>query len=152
TDRLSGFGLGSITISGASSLAVAAGANLSVIDGGGIKLTGATTVDGAITAHGGNISLNGVSPMLGGPTTLPYLIVGASAVLDATGRWINDSGQYGEDYSGARFINGGSVAINTFNLSQNAVYNAATQAVTATDRSSSIVLRQGSIIDVSSGG
>jgi hypothetical protein len=106
TDRLSSFGLGSITISGANTLSMTQGASLSVLDGGSIKLTAATTIDGTLIAHGGSITITGV-PARVGATTLPDLIVGAHALIDVSGRWINDAGLFGDAVTGALYINGG---------------------------------------------
>ncbi|HEX3503123.1 MAG TPA: filamentous hemagglutinin N-terminal domain-containing protein, partial [Xanthobacteraceae bacterium] len=141
TDRLSSFGLGSITISGADTLSMNQGASLSVLDGGSIKLPSVTTIDGALIAHGGSITLSGV-PARVGATSLPNLVVGADALIDVSGRWVNDTGLLADAATGALYINGGSVSLSTFNLSNGA----------GQDRSSSIILQQGSVIDVSSGG
>ncbi|MCK9917090.1 filamentous hemagglutinin family protein [Microbacteriaceae bacterium K1510] len=148
TDRLSAFRLGSITISGAETLSLAEGAALSVRDGGSIKLTGATTIDGTLTARGGSITIGGVPARLW-ESTLPALTLGTHAVLDASGRWVNDSGS---EFTGALYINGGSVSLSTFNLSKQTSFDGAAWIVTAEDRSASIVLKEGSIIDVSGGG
>lgn len=157
TDRLSAFGLGSITISGADTLSMAAGASLSVLDGGSITLSGATRIDGTLTAHGGSISIGGVtaSSSAAAAGTLPALTIGANALLDVSGRWINDAGLDGEGMTGQLYINGGSVSLSAYNLSQQIgtkPYNSSTEVVTAADRSGSILLQQGSVIDVSSGG
>ena len=72
-------------------------------------------------------------------------------MLDVSGRWINDTGFAG-GITGALYINGGSVSLSAFNLSEQLSYDPTTQIVTAEDHSGSIVLQPGSIIDVSSGG
>ncbi|MCK9914327.1 filamentous hemagglutinin family protein [Microbacteriaceae bacterium K1510] len=151
TERLSSYGLGSISISGADALSMTEGASLSVRDGGSIKLGSATIIDGTLTAHGGSITISGVSPRF--PTSiLPDMIIGSHALLDTSGRWINDSGLDGQAYRGALSINGGSVSLSAFNQSQEISYDSSTGIVTAEDRSPSIILKGGSIIDVSSGG
>ncbi|MCK9917085.1 filamentous hemagglutinin family protein [Microbacteriaceae bacterium K1510] len=151
TDRLSAFGLGSITISGADTLSVAAGSSLSVLDGGSIKLGSVSTVDGSLTAHGGSITLAGAQADAG-TTVLPDLIIGANALLDVSGRWINDSVSVASGFTGALYINGGSVSLAANNLSKVASPDPVTHIVTTEDRSASIVLKRGSVIDVSSGG
>ncbi|MCK9917114.1 filamentous hemagglutinin family protein [Microbacteriaceae bacterium K1510] len=142
TDKLSSFGLGSITISGADTLTVAAGASLSVLNGGSIKIGSVSTVNGTLTAHGGSITLSGAQAMVG-TTTLPNLVLGADAYLDVSGRWVNDSVSVASGFTGALFINGGSISLATNNLSS---------TDGTTDLSPSIILSAGSVIDVSSGG
>jgi hypothetical protein len=154
TSRLSAFDLGSITINGADTLSMAEGASLSVLPGGSIKLGSATTIDGTLTAGGGSINLSGAtasSTVALDSGELPALTIGAHALLDASGQWINDTDQFG-DPTGALFINGGSVSLSTFNLSKVVSYDSGTQIVTVLDRSGSLILDQGSVIDVSSGG
>ena len=131
-------------------MSMAQGASLSVLDGGSIKLASVTTIDGTLTAHGGSITISGV-PARAGLSTLPDLTLGAHAMLDVSGQWINDTG-FGGGITGALYINGGSVSLSAFNLSKALSYDPTTQIVTAEDRSGSIVLQHGSIIDVSSGG
>jgi filamentous hemagglutinin family protein len=160
-DRLSNYKLGSITISGADKLSMAEGASLSVLAGGSIKLANVTTIDGALIAHGGSIGLSGASvssALVHSPGTLPEtatfpaLIIGATGLLDVSGQWINDTGHYSDDYTGALYVNGGNVSLSTTNLSSAVSYDPDTMVVTATDYSPSIVLQRGSVIDVSSGG
>lgn len=155
TDSLSGFNLGSVTISGADTLVMAAGASLAVRAGGSIKLTGATMIDGTLIAHGGSITIGGAtasSVQALATGALPPLAIGAHALLDVSGQWINDTGHYGDDATGALFINGGSVSVSAYNLSEAISYDSTTQVVTAVDRSGSLILAPGSVIDASSGG
>ncbi len=91
TDRLSGDGLGSITINGADTLSMTEGASLSVLDGGSIKFSNVTTIDGTLTAHGAASRSAGVAARAG-LSTLPTLTIGADALLDVSGQWINDTG------------------------------------------------------------
>lgn len=142
TDRLTSFGLGSLIINGADTLSIAAGASLSVLDGGVIKLGSVGTVDGSLIAHGGSITLAGPQAAVG-TTALPNLAIGAGARLDVSGRWVNDAAAATNGFTGALAINGGSVVLSTYNLSS--------KDGTA-DFSPSIVLAAGSVIDVSSGG
>ncbi len=111
---------------GAGQLVVAHGTTLKVQPGGSITLTdqGGNPVNilGDLTAISGSISIAG-----GGDVT-----VGAGAVLDAAGEWVNDSGQ--PDAAGAtNFINGGSITV-------------------ATTGENTVLLSPGSMLDVSSGG
>ncbi|MBY6242346.1 filamentous haemagglutinin family protein [Methylosinus sp. Sm6] len=154
TDRFSSLGLGSISIAGATTLAMAEGASLSVRDGGSIKLANVAAIDGSLIAHGGSIVINGVTPasLAAASGELPSTVVGGHAVLDVSGRWINDAGRY-SDAAGALYINGGSVSLATYNMSEAVSFDENAQwTVTAEDHSASIVLQAGSIVDVSSGG
>jgi filamentous hemagglutinin family protein len=148
-DKLTSFGLGSITISNADTLAVAEGASLSVLDGGSIKLASATTIDGTLAAHGGSITITGV-PARPGATMLPDLVVGAHALIDVSGRWVNDGGF--NAITGALYIDGGSVSLSAFNLSKDTGTKSTGTKIVTQDLSASIILQQGSVIDVSSGG
>lgn len=155
TDRLSGYNLGSITISGADTLAMTQDADLAVRDGGSITLAGAATIDGTLTAHGGNITISGTTTSTTSAYNhgyLPSLVIGSHALLDVSGRWVNDTGHYGEDFAGALYIDGGSVKLSTSIFSKVLSYDASTRIVTAEDRSPSLLLLEGSVIDVSSGG
>ncbi len=142
TDKLTSFGLGSISISGADTLSIAAGASLSVLDAGSIKLGSVSTVDGTLTAHGGSITLAGPQAAVG-TTALPNLVIGAHALLDVSGRWVNDTGATTDGLAGALSINGGSISLSTYNISSNDGTR---------DLSPSIILSAGSVVDVSSGG
>lgn len=63
-----------------------------------------------------------------------------SGVLDVSGRWVNDTGRSGLDAAGPAYTDGGSISIAT-NKSSN-----------SSDTTGSILLTQGSLLDVSSGG
>ncbi|WP_448044311.1 filamentous haemagglutinin family protein [Bradyrhizobium liaoningense] len=154
TEALSAAGFGSITINGADTLSMMQGASLSVRAGGSIKLANVTTVDGTLTAHGGSITLSGWRPATKGvlPGFDATLTLGAHALLDVSGQWINDTGLYGDDVTGALYINGGSVSLSSGVLSLETAYDSTTQMVSAEDKSLSILLAAGSVIDLSSGG
>lgn len=154
TEALSAMGLGSIAINGATELTMNQGASLSVLSGGSIKLAGATTIDGALIAHAGNVSITGFIPINNiahQPNDAPVTI-GADALIDVSGLWINDSGLGDAVFQGTSYINGGSISITTNAMSKGATLNGATGVVTAQDATQSIVLASGSVIDVSSGG
>ncbi|WP_229181688.1 filamentous haemagglutinin family protein [Bradyrhizobium oropedii] len=147
TDVLSNASLGAISIKGALQLDMAASAVLSVRPGGSITLDGVGTIDGTLSAPAGTLSLTGFTYASGGPQrpSMPAVVIGSNAVLDVRGRWVNDSGLKADQLEGQAFVNGGSVSISTF---------AASDSVGSgfVDVTQSIVLRPGSIIDVSGGG
>lgn len=167
TDQLNATGYGSISITGAFDLSMATGTDLTVRPGGSIKLTNVSTIDGELHAPGGSITLAGYVPLpdysnSGYPSGLqplsPAVVIGPNAVLDVRGLWVNDSGQSGDDFQGAAFIDGGSVSITTTKLSQVIGGRAVIQGrpdqliLVAIDVTQGIVLAPGSVIDASSGG
>lgn len=154
TDLLSSYGLGSIAINGADTLSVAQGAALRVLDGGKITLGEVSRVDGSLIAHAGTISLTGDTPFTNFIQVDRYdpLTIGATALLDVSGLWVNDTGQYSDAYQGAAFVNGGSISITTVAQSEQTGTNDAGSLAIAQDRTLSIQLDRGSVIDVSSGG
>jgi filamentous hemagglutinin family protein len=155
TDELSASGFGSISISSTSEISMAKGATLSVQDGGTIKLTGVSTLDGTLNARSGKIIISGYSGgtfILNVPPT-PQLTIGPDAVINVSGLWINDTGANANTAHGPAYTNGGSVTIQTFaeGSSVNGTIYVTNGLVTA-DTTQSIVLAPGSTIDVTSGG
>ncbi|MEW6435560.1 MAG: filamentous hemagglutinin family protein [Pseudomonadota bacterium] len=156
TDALSAAQLGSITISASSDLSMSQGAVLTVQPGGSIKFTGVSTIDGTLTAHGGSISLTGFT---GGTSVseappVSQVTIGPDAVLDVSGLFVNDAGAGFNTLQGDAHINGGSVTIQT-DLESNSTgvgFNGGANVPPVVDVTQSIVLAQGSIVDVSSGG
>ncbi|MDR3663325.1 MAG: filamentous hemagglutinin N-terminal domain-containing protein, partial [Mycobacterium sp.] len=155
TDALTASELGSIKITGAADLSMAEGANLAVRSGGSITLTNVSTIDGTLTAHAGSISLSGYAYNYTTQPLVSALIIGSDAMLDVSGLWVNDSGLYGDALQGSAWINGGSISLVTYkdSGSVSSVTNAdGSTTYTAKDKTQSIVLAKGSVIDVSSGG
>ncbi len=168
TDALNAVGFGAISISGAYDLRVDTGAKLSVRPGGSITLKNVSTVNGELRAPGGTISLEGFVPLVAGvylvtqPQTeyqlppVPSLVVGPNAVLDVSGRWVNDKSVELQDIGGPAFIDGGSISITTQRISQivdaTAVTSTGQPILVVKDVTQGIVLAPGSILDVSSGG
>ncbi|GAB7537876.1 hypothetical protein BGC_40970 [Burkholderia sp. 3C] len=119
---------------------VAEGAALAVQPGGSIKLNnpgpGGTTVLGSLSAPSGSISI-----ISGGD-----VVVGPHATLSVAGQWVNNDVQAapGSTAGNRQFIDGGSITLasNESSLGGSA----------ATDTSGSILLRPGSVLDLSSGG
>ncbi|WP_051278426.1 filamentous haemagglutinin family protein [Solimonas flava] len=132
---------------------VAENAHLSVQPGGTISLTGArVTIDGDLSAASGHINVVATGLTSTAPNTLPAdasglhgngdLVVGAGAVLDASGEWVNDAYREIDERSGTATLNGGSIALTT----QRAL------SAQNIDTSGSLVLEAGSVLDASSGG
>ena len=149
-------GFSSITINANNNeLIVQPGATLSVQPGaaGKIALSAAlVTVDGSLIAPSGQISVTTntntnavVGPLEPNPAN-PYvnisgtLTIGPGAVLSAAGEWVNDTGLGFGSETGMGAINGGSISLAT------------DQFGTVPDQTGSIILEQGSLLDVSSGG
>ncbi len=155
TDRLSETGFASITIQGSGTnqptVNMATGAVLQVAPGGSVTLANVESIDGSIIAPAGKITLSGHVYVSGDltPTSIPPdLVIGAHALLDVHGLWINDAGAVGEQLQGSAFVNGGSVSITTLA----ATYHRTFGDKDNVDATQSIILSPGSVIDVSSGG
>nr|WP_246781458.1 filamentous hemagglutinin N-terminal domain-containing protein [Rhodoblastus sphagnicola] len=152
TDMLSAGGFGSITIGSSSALSMEKGAVLKVADGGNIKLSNATTIDGSLIAHGGKITITGYTSNYVPPVNA--VTIGADALIDVSGLWVNDTGARGDAILGAAHIDGGSVTIQTYAEGANesgVFYYDGTPNITV-DATQSIVLAAGSVIDLTSGG
>lgn len=123
------------------------GANLTVQPGGSVNLSGAAlTVYGDITARSGSITLTSSSQTgsLPGSTAAAPLTgdITVYGKLDASGAWVNDTGLVADQRTGNAYIDGGSITLNTL----------AGISTANVDTTGSIVLAQGSTLDVSSGG
>ena len=151
SDVLSNASLNAISIKGASQLNMPTDAVLVVRPGGSITLDGVSTIDGVLSAPGGNISLTGFTygaktPPQQPPT--PALVIGPNAVLDVHGLWVNDTGLSADRFQGPAYVNGGSVSIATVAASN----GPSSEDGAFTDVTQSIVLTPGSVIDLSGGG
>ncbi|WP_240766794.1 filamentous haemagglutinin family protein [Paraburkholderia flava] len=143
----------SVTVDKASggSIVVAAGTSLHVQPGGSIKLTGTSrapiTVLGDLIAPSGNITLALAGKFSG--TTPADITVGPDAVISTAGQWVNNDVQAtgGTTTPGdSEYINGGSITLSVDAAS------ATLPDKSVIDTTGSIVLQQGSVLDVSSGG
>jgi filamentous hemagglutinin family protein len=148
-----GFAQVSATVGG--SVTVPAGATLLMRPGGGVGLKGSSIdIGGRIVAPAGAIALATVASVgAAGPLAAPAtynLRLESGAVLDARGLWVNDSG-LGSAQVGQAYVNGGSVSLSVPQVHA-ATTGANPNAPDLTDLSGNIVLDQGSLIDVSSGG
>jgi filamentous hemagglutinin family protein len=175
TQKLSDAGFANISANFSGDLKVTRDANLVVASGGMIVLSGGSAdIEGSLVAHSGTISVDSTAHIsgdtLGNPGTAYKptsparsntfdLLIGSTALLDASGVWVNDSGAAPADLTGGAFIDGGSVTLKT----------EARSAVCATsgcktlpglgagvpanvDITGDIVLAQGASLDTSSGG
>lgn len=158
-DILSGYGLSSLKVtandfvlSNDSMLNLAAGGSLSVSAGGAIDIAG------TVSAAGGSVSLSTDRVSVGGkfsslfkaPTDQSGHTIAANifveGTIDVSGRFVNDIGRVaGVDAAGPAFTNGGTVSITTTKDSTAVVGG-------YLDATGSILLANGSVLDVSSGG
>ncbi|MES2194871.1 MAG: filamentous hemagglutinin family protein [Pseudomonadota bacterium] len=158
-DTLSGYGLSTLTIA-ANDLVVSSDSTLNLAPGGSFSvLAGAIDIAGTVSAAGGAINLvTDRASLVGGssspfgtgsslfkpPTDSANLVIAANVyvegTLDVSGRFVNDTGRTGTDLSGPGFIDGGSITITT------------SKASNGRDLTGSILLAEGSVLDVSSGG
>ncbi|MET4169516.1 filamentous hemagglutinin family protein [Bradyrhizobium sp. LA6.1] len=158
-DILSGYGLSSLKVtandfvlSNDSMLNLAAGGSLSVSAGGAIDIAG------TVSAAGGSVSLSTDRVSVGGkfsslfkaPTDQSGHAIAANifveGTIDVSGRFVNDIGRVaGVDAAGPAFTNGGTVSITTTKDSTAVVGG-------YLDATGSILLANGSVLDVSSGG
>ncbi|MGN6091794.1 MAG: two-partner secretion domain-containing protein, partial [Luteibacter jiangsuensis] len=148
-DTLGRAGFSTIDLTSATALEVASGAHLVVQPGGGVSIAGSRVdIYGSVEAPAGDISVRTTKPSQapGQPTTSPLqdpdITLHDGALLSARGRWVNDSGLDPDHAQGDRWIDGGNVTLTT---------------VSALDRerrddTGSIILSEGSVIDVSGGG
>jgi hypothetical protein len=151
----------------AGEILVAPGSGLTVQSGGSINLTGAAViVDANLTAHSGNIGITSVSnpeaaPTLGaqpasGQPRGGDIVVASGVTLDASGRWVNDAGLTNDQLTGGAYVNGGSISLQA--LQNSLVAAPGTPACGGAaggcvlDTTGSVILQQGSLLDVSSGG
>ena len=166
---------GSINANFAGALELQSGADLEVVPGGSISLAGGSVdIEGTVVAHSGSISVESTGHVAGdlpGTATTSYtptdlsrpdifdLVVGNSALLDASGLWINDSGANPSEVTGSAFIDGGSVSLKTDTQTAACVATICkslpglgVNSPAIIDLTGNIVLSQGAHLDVSSGG
>jgi filamentous hemagglutinin family protein len=127
------------------------GTVLSVLPGGSINLTGyGITVLGELNAPAGSIALTSLGATSSPSATYGQLpgdiVVGNDAILSARGLWVNDAGLSAENDVGGRYVNGGNISLVTER------YAIVSNDETAADGTGSIILRPGSLLDVSGGG
>lgn len=128
------------------------GTVLSVLPGGSIQLTAPRIdVQGELSAPAGAITLTSSGPATAASGQSTELVpgsitIGSTAVLSARGMWVNDAGLPADSYVGDHYINGGSISLVTDQTELTASDGS------TIDQTASIVLKPGSLLDVSSGG
>jgi len=165
-DALSSMGLSAVSLRTSGKITVDADANLALGAGGAFEaVAGRTvTIDGSITVPSGVIQIQTLNAGIGsvfqeedlGPGAFDIVVNGT---LSAKGRWVNDYGVTADQMEGSAYTNGGSVVLigaPRQTLYQETATDEDTQNGTApetnVDISGSILLNQGSLIDVSAGG
>ena len=119
-------------------IVVAQGTTLAVQPGGSITLKAGGSVDvlGSLIAPAGTISIS--SDIL---SVASGITVASGALISVAGEWVND-GQFGDQTAGdSTFINAGHVTLSTTDAN-----------ASGSDVTGSIILQNGSVIDLSSGG
>jgi filamentous hemagglutinin family protein len=148
-DTLGRAGFSTVDLASATALEVASGARLVVQPGGGVSMAGSRIdIYGSVEAPAGHIAVRTTVPSQapGQPTTSPLqdpdITLHDGALLSARGRWVNDSGLDPHQAQGDRWIDGGNVTLTTLSALDRQ----------GRDVTGSIVLSEGSVIDVSGGG
>nr|WP_279237602.1 filamentous haemagglutinin family protein [Dyella sedimenti] len=156
--RDAGFSHFSVLGSGNGQIVEQVGTQLSVMPGGSIALNGShIDIFGALSAPSGSISITSSGPanfaalpqgLLVDPDAKDdgNITIGSGATLSTRGLWVNDGGKSADSLIGDRYIDGGSISLTT----QQAL--AAGLNRTNIDGTGSIILQQGSMLDVSGGG
>ncbi len=166
-NALSSADFGSITAKFTGNLTVDSDATLQVAPGGTIALTaGNADVEGDLVARSGSISVEitstransaPINPSSPVPPDSFNLTIGSSAVLDASGLWVNDSGADLEHVVGGAYVNGGAITLKTDTAVQSCQATACANlsglgTTPLVDVTGNIVLQSGSHLDLSSGG
>lgn len=158
-DILSGYGLSSLKVT-ANDFVLSSGSMLNLAAGGSLSVNagGAIDIAGTVSAAGGSVSLSTDRISVGGkfsslfkaPTDQSGHTIAANifveGTIDVSGRLVNDIGRVaGVDAAGPAFINGGTISITT-------TKDSTAVAGGYLDATGSILLANGSVVDVSSGG
>ncbi|HEY4079018.1 MAG TPA: filamentous hemagglutinin family protein [Rhizomicrobium sp.] len=145
--------LAQVSLATSGSVTVAAGANVTLAPGGIFDVLGGhrVEVDGTVSVPSGTISLAtfpGGSAFSNAPAQVGDYDVVINGTLSARGRWVNDFGLDSADAQGAAWLDGGSIAL----YAAPRVSAAGATSATVTDLSGSILVNNGSVIDVTGGG
>lgn len=161
--------LSGLSLQTSGSVRFAAGSDISLADGGAVNLVSGRAIDfaGSLSAAGGSITARtygdqlgslfdsqddlAVNGVVGGSNAAGMfdITVGEGAVLSTRGRWVNDLLATDGVYGGAGYTSGGSITL--ISAPHVAMFTDATRT-RAVDLSGSILVKQGSLLDVSAGG
>jgi filamentous hemagglutinin family protein len=136
---------GSISLTGTE---VAVYANLTARSGA-IDITTASDTTPVAGAVQGYSTAQGVSVAEGG-----NIVIGSGVALNASGLWVNDAGLEQDQQTGSAYINGGSISLQAEQSAYVGPANACGAGASSCvlDSTGSVILQQGSLLDVSSGG
>ncbi len=166
-DSLSSSGLAQLTVKTSGAFDIRAEARLDLQPGGVLDvLAGRTiTVDGAVSAPSGKISLAtsdlGIGPQTSALTRGPGAFdIVVNGQLSVAGRWVNDANAPADGLTGASYLNGGAISLTAAPRASATAETASRTAALAgqagtrqnTDFSGSILVNSGARLDLSGGG
>ncbi|MCK9917118.1 filamentous hemagglutinin family protein [Microbacteriaceae bacterium K1510] len=156
---LSNSGFSAVSLATSGTVTVASNATVALTPGGIFNVLAGhrITVDGTVSAPGGQISLTTFGGQ--GSVFAPRQNVGDYDIvidgkLSTRGRWVNDYGLPNDSIGGSAWLNGGSIMLYAAPrvTSTSAVISSGATPATTTDLSGSIYVNAGSVLDVSGGG
>ena len=156
---LSDSGFGQVSLATTGAVTVASNAAVTLPPGGIFNVLAGhrITVDGTVSAPGGQIALatfDGQGSVFSttAATVGDYDVV-VDGVLSTRGRWVNDFNLAADSIAGSAWLDGGSITLYAAPRisTVTSVQSGATPA-TATDLSGSVYINTGSLVDVSGGG
>ena len=172
--QLSGAGFGRVSANFSGHLTVTSDAVLEVDHGGTIDLAGGSvSIAGELVARSGTISIASTAHIAGDQLNLPDtsyqpqlrdanafdLVIEPTAGLNASGLWVNDTGAEFADLVGSAYIDGGTITLKTVTRSAqctseqcSTVPQLGDGVPPILDLTGNIVISDGSLLDVSSGG
>jgi filamentous hemagglutinin family protein len=139
-----------VTVPG--TLTVAQDADLAVVPGGAISLTGGSVdIEGQLAAPSGTISATATALGFGNSgnpngSLTSSILLGGHSLLDASGIWVDDAGATLGQVVGGAYVDGGTIALRTNTASLSC------GAACFHDLTGSITISAGGKLDVSSGG
>lgn len=169
TGLINGSGLGQLfAYANGGRILLTEGSKLEVAKGGKINFTAhQIQIDGSLQATAGQVNLltrlyqDANQDLTQGGFLMPVdsnvdkgpktdIVIGKNAIVDVSGDWVNDKGASSSLISGSQFIHGGkiSMAIDSNSVQADRVSG----ELNAIDKTGSIYLKKGSLLDASSGG
>ncbi len=163
-DALSAAGLSDVSLATSGQVTVEQGANLQLAPGGAFDVVAGRTItiDGNVSVPSGSINLQTVSLMENGNTVqdgsvfvnelaqLGSFDIVVNGTLSARGLWTNDYGAPPGQLLGDSYMNGGTITLDA--APSVLLYTQDNGAQVNEDISGSIILNNGALLDVSSGG